>query len=57
MEQALGIFMLLLLFGGLVWAAHFGNGLGKDIARYQMSKREEIWEMERRLKELERKIK
>lgn len=57
MEQAIGIFMLVLLVVGCIWGAHFGNGLGKDIARYQMSKREEIWELERRLKDLERKAK
>ena len=57
MQQALGIFLLVLLFAGIAWAVWFGNDLGKCIAQSQASKRREHYELERRLKELERKIK
>lgn len=54
MREVLGIFMLALLVAGCIWGAHFGSGLGKDIARYQISKREETEELKRRIEKLER---
>lgn len=48
----------LLLLVGLVllifWAAKFGNDLGRDIARCQISKRQQLEDLEKRLAKLER---
>lgn len=55
MESAIGIFAFVLFLVGIVWAIHFGNGLGKDIARYQISKLERQYDLEARIRKLEEK--
>lgn len=36
----------------IAWAVHFGNGLGKDIARYQIAK-DRQYDLEARIRKLE----
>lgn len=50
-----GILLLVAFIGALIWAVRFGNDLGRDIARYQIGKRDQLDRIERRIAALEKK--